>query len=78
MGIVKLYEVYDEGVSLGDFTSKEAAEFLQIPRSAVVNCANTGCTYRGRYTFEVVDTLDIKSLLPVWDKMRKEIKTAGR
>jgi DUF971 family protein len=36
---------------------KDAAEQLQIPRSAVVNYAVTGCTYKGRYTFEVVDEL---------------------
>lgn len=75
---IKLYEVFDGGVSMGDFTSLEAAEQLQIPRSAVVNCANSGCTYRGRYTFEVVDELYIKPLLPVWESTRKEILTAGR
>ncbi len=75
---IKLYEVFDRGVSIGGYTSKEAAEQLQIPRSAVVNCANNGCTYKGRYTFEVVDELYIKPLLPVWENVRKEILTAGR
>jgi hypothetical protein len=75
---IKLYEVFDSGVSIGDFTSKETAEQLQIPRSAVVNCASTGRTYQGRYTFEVVDELYIRPLLPAWESMRKEILIAGR
>jgi hypothetical protein len=75
---IKLYEVFDGGVSIGDFTSKEAAEQLQIPRSAVVNCANTGCVYNGRYTFAVVDDLYIKPLLPVWENTRNEILGVGR
>jgi hypothetical protein len=63
---------------MGDFTSKEASEQLQIPRSAVVNCASTGCIYQGRYTFEVVDELYIRPLLPTWHKVRNEILTVGR
>lgn len=78
MSHIKLYEVFDSGVSIGDFTSEEAAEQLEIPRGAVTTCASTGCTYRGRYTFELVDELNIKPLLPIWDKVRNEILTAGR
>jgi hypothetical protein len=32
---IKLYEVFDSGASIGDFTSKEAAEQLRIPKSEV-------------------------------------------
>jgi hypothetical protein len=73
MAHIKLYEIFEDGVSIGDFTSKEAADQLQIPRSAVINCANNGCMYKGRFNFELVDDLYIKPLLPVWEKVRREV-----
>ena len=80
----KIYAVYDNGVLLGYYTSKEASARIGMPCATVSAYASSGAKYQGRYTMEVVGVCEtdeearITTWTEEWDQVRQEILTAGR
>lgn len=74
----KIYAVYDNGVLLGHYTSKEASARIGIPCATVSAYASSGAKYRGRYTMECVGLCDtseeewIDAWASEWDQVRQE------
>jgi hypothetical protein len=78
----KIYALYDDGISEGEFTSREIKDHWGIRQETVSCCADTGRLYKGRYFFEVVDEVVSKAknepLWKKWDEARLKILETGR
>jgi len=76
----KLYTIYDNGQSIGEYSSLEAAELLHLPCATISSYASSGAKALGRYTFVVASELVFCTdpLFAEWDKVRKQILTTGR
>ncbi|WP_313074743.1 hypothetical protein [Lacrimispora sp.] len=80
MATKKLYTVFDNGKSIGEYSSMEAAALLNLPCATISAYASSGAKALERYTFEVCSELEFCTdpLYVEWDKVRNEILTAGR
>ncbi len=80
MATKKLHMIYDNERSIEEYSSLEAAEQLHLPCATISSYASSGAKALVRYTFEVVRELVFCTdpLFAEWDKVRKQILTAGR
>lgn len=80
----KIYAIYENGVLLGHYTSKEASLKIGVPCATISAYASSGAKCQGRYTMEVVGVCDtdeeawIDAWAEAWNQVRQEILTAGR
>ena len=79
----KIYALYSHGVPIDSGSSRELAEKLGTARELIANYARGGLTYKGQYTFLDAGLANARAASKLkwaedWDRVRKEILTAGR
>lgn len=77
MATKRLYTVYDNGNSMGEYSSMEIAKFLNLPCATVSSYACSGARALGRYTFDVAGSITDDPLAIEWDRVRKQILKLG-
>lgn len=77
MATKRLYTVYDNGEPIGEYSSMEIANLLKLPCATVSSYACSGAKALGRYTFDVAGSITDDPLAIEWDRVRKQILTAG-